>query len=139
MKARNKQKGFTLIEIMIAIFVLAVALLGLAEVTTTTIKGNSFSKSLTTATTLANDKMQDLKAKNFTCSSTGCTVHADLSSGSHTDTGNPIQGIYNRSWSIADTNDSASRPRYKAITVTAEWTWQGSSHNVQLQTFRARD
>ncbi len=135
METLNRAGGFTLIEIMIAIFVLAVALIGLAAVTTTTIKGNSFSKAMTTATTLANDKLQDLKAKTFTSTS----VDADLSNGSHNDTGNPLQGIYNRTWTIADTTGSGSSIRYKTITVTVSWTWQGLSHSVQLQTIRARD
>ncbi len=135
MEQGRDQAGFTLIEIMIAVFVQAVALIGLAAVTTTTIKGNSFSKAITTATTLANDKLQDLKAKNFT----GTSVDADLSSGSHTDAGNPLQGIYNRNWTVADTAGGGGSIRYKTITVTVSWTWQGLSHSVQLQTIRARD
>jgi len=132
--------GFTLIEIMIAIFILTVAILGLAAVTTTTIKGNSFSKAMTTATTLVNDKLQDLKARTFTSSSVDADLSGAVSPGvTHTDTGNPIESIYNRSWTVVDTLGSGSSIRYKTITVTVSWTWLGLSHSVQLQTIRARD
>ena len=103
--------------------------------TTTTIKGNSFSKAMTSATTLANDKLQDLKARTFT----GTSVDTDLTGGSHSDTGNPLLGIYNRTWTVADTMGSGGSIRYKTITVTVAWTWQGLSHSVQLRTIRARD
>ena len=42
---------------MIAVFILVIALLGLISVTVMVIKGNSFSKTMTTATTLAEGKM----------------------------------------------------------------------------------
>ncbi|MDO9528841.1 MAG: prepilin-type N-terminal cleavage/methylation domain-containing protein, partial [Syntrophales bacterium] len=57
--------GFTLIEIMIAIFILTVALLGLAGVTVSVINGNAFSKEITTATTLAQDKMEEIKGVGY--------------------------------------------------------------------------
>jgi len=61
----RKSQGFTLIEIMIAIFLLVVAMLGVISVTVMVIKGNSFSKTMTTATTLAADKMEELKNKAY--------------------------------------------------------------------------
>jgi len=58
MKAKNLQDGFTLIEILIAIFLLTVTLVGVATVMTTTMKGGDFSKTVTSATTLAKDKFE---------------------------------------------------------------------------------
>ncbi len=57
----HNNKGFTLVEILVAISILGIALLGLVSVTVMVIKSNSFSKTMTTATTLADDKMEELK------------------------------------------------------------------------------
>jgi len=50
-----------LIEILIAIVVLTVGLLGMASITGSIIRGNSYSNRVTTATTLAEDEMQRIK------------------------------------------------------------------------------
>jgi len=52
----KEQPGFTLIEIIIAIFIMTIALSGLIAVTVMAIKGNDFSKRMTTATTLAKEQ-----------------------------------------------------------------------------------
>src|SRR4030042_429082 len=80
-------KGFTLIEIMISILLLVIALVGLASVTVSVIKGNDLSRMVTTATTLAKDKMEELK--NLSTTSAGYDA---LTSGSQTG----LEGIYTR-------------------------------------------
>lgn len=47
--------GFTLIEILVAMSIPTIALLGLISVTVMVMKGNCISKTVTTATTLAKD------------------------------------------------------------------------------------
>lgn len=60
--ARNK-RGFTLLEILVAITILAVGLLGGAGLTLGVIRGNLASQQITTATALAQDKMEEVKRK----------------------------------------------------------------------------
>jgi type IV pilus assembly protein PilV len=55
------QKGFSLIEIMIALIILAVGLLGIAGLQITSIKGNSFSSYVTQASILAQNKLENLR------------------------------------------------------------------------------
>ena len=104
--------GFTLIEIIIAIFILVVALLGLAGVASTVINGNSFSKEITTATTLAQEKIEELRNTNY----------QSLASG------NDTQAIYTRTWTI-----TLTATYIKTIEVVVQWNHYGNSHNVTLR------
>jgi len=62
---KNNDNGFTLIEVLIAIVILSVGLLGMASLTVGIINGNRFSNDLTTATTLAQDKMEDIRRAGY--------------------------------------------------------------------------
>ena len=110
----HHQKGFTLIEIMVAIGIIAIALLGLVSVTVMVIKGNTFSKTMTTATTLANDKMEQLKK----------TGYAGLASGADT-----AQFLYARTWTVTPDSPAAGM---KTVEVTVQWTWDGVARNVTV-------
>ena len=57
---KENQKGFTLIEVLIAMTVFAIGILGVAAMQLSAIKGNSFASGMTEATTLAQDKMEEL-------------------------------------------------------------------------------
>ncbi len=59
------QKGFSLLEILIAMSIFAVGLLALAQMQITSIQGNAFSSRTTDATTLAQDRLEQLMALAF--------------------------------------------------------------------------
>jgi len=115
----HRQSGFTLIEIMIAMFVLAVGLLGAAGVATTVINGNALSKKITTATTLAQDKMEELKG----------TTYSSIASDSDTQ-----ESIYTRTWTASSDSPATGM---KTIEVTVEFTWKDTPHDVTLKTIMA--
>ena len=56
-----KSKGFSLIEMLIALVILAISLLGLAGLMATTTKNNSFGGRMTEAATFAQDRLEELK------------------------------------------------------------------------------
>jgi prepilin-type N-terminal cleavage/methylation domain-containing protein len=123
----DNNKGFSLIEFMIAITILSVGLMALVGLQSTAIKGNGSNKNLTTAVMLAEKKMEDLKNTAFTSLTTGTT----------NDPGNPLTGIggsggfFNRSWNVQTYSSSTNM---KQITVTIAWTAAGRSHSTSLDT-----
>ena len=133
MSGLRNNKGFTLVEIMIAVFILVIALLGLISVTVMVIKGNSFSKTMTTATTLAKDKMEQLKNTGYG-SLAGSTDYAELDStvyAAQTDPPCP----YTRTWTVTNNSPAAGM---KTVQVTVQWNWQNVARNVTLRSIVAQ-
>ena len=65
MRVLRDTNGFTLIEILIATVIITIASLGVATLTVGIIRGNSFSKRLTIATTLAQDRLEQVKRLGY--------------------------------------------------------------------------
>jgi type IV pilus assembly protein PilV len=121
----RSNSGFTLIEIMIAMFVLAVGLLGAAGVATTVINGNALGNKITTATTLAQDKMEKIMGDSDTPAS-------------ETELYNSITGYpaYKRVTTVADVIPPVAG--IKTIEVVVAFSWKGTTHNVTLKTIMAK-
>jgi prepilin-type N-terminal cleavage/methylation domain-containing protein len=66
-----ESRGFTLVEILIATLLFSVALLGIASLTTVVIKGNYLSKQISSATALAQQKMEENINKGYVNLSAG--------------------------------------------------------------------
>src|SRR5438128_11509741 len=64
-QVEGKEAGFTLIEAMIAMLVTVVGLVSIAGMFTMAMKTNASSRNLTTATTFAQDKLEQLGAVSF--------------------------------------------------------------------------
>ncbi|MCK9274452.1 MAG: prepilin-type N-terminal cleavage/methylation domain-containing protein [Syntrophales bacterium] len=111
----SKTRGFTLIEVLIALFILIVALLGTLGVTATVIKGNSFEKMQTDAATLAQEKIEELKIAGTAASS-----------GSD----NP-QSVYTRQWTVTGNTPASGMSE---VTVTVSFTWASKSRTVTVRT-----
>jgi type IV pilus assembly protein PilV len=124
-KVCDNQAGFTLLEVLIAISILTVGLLGVAQMQIMGIKGNYFSGNTTAALTLAEEKMEDLLGKSYT--------DAELTSGNNPDANNPIDetgqpgGTYSRMWTVTD-----DTPIIGTKTVTVSVSWDNLSHQVSL-------
>lgn len=83
MKMRKLQidnpKGFTLLELLIAMVVLAFGLMGVSGMIITSVKGNAFGNQMMRATALAQDKIEELRNTDYkqlyqTCATGGYPV-----------------------------------------------------------------
>jgi type IV pilus assembly protein PilV len=59
--AIGTEEGFTLVEIMIALVVLSIGLIALAGLQVSAIRGNVFSKRMTTAVSVATERIEQIK------------------------------------------------------------------------------
>ena len=123
----SKNGGFTLLEVLVAMVILAVGLLGMASLSVGIIKGNGFSKEVSSATTCAREKMEDMERLGY--------ADTPVSRTTVTEAYNAITGYlqYKRETiTIVDTPTTDM----KKITITVYW--DSDSHQVQLKTFLAK-
>ncbi len=119
----NKQ-GFTLIEVLIGLVLLAIGLLAIAGMQMTSVKGNFFSHYLTQANYAGQDRLEFLD--NIPIASN------ELTAGNHNDGKATIAGIdFNRSYTVADVGG------YKVINYTISWN-DGVNRNIVLSTIRSQ-
>ena len=121
---KERNNGFTLVEVLIAILILAVGLLGMASLTVAIIKGNKLSIDLTAATTLAQDKMEDLRRQGY----------SDVTTESKGPCASPYSQ-YERKVEVSTDDPAAGM---KTITVTAYWQSAIREHSVELKTILAK-
>lgn len=134
----RKEKGFTLIEVLFAIAILAFGLLAVASMQIGAIQGNLFASGKTRAVTWAQDRMERLMALPFndadlqdTNPTVGPTTHSEPS---------PPPG-YTITWDVDDfLLDTALIPSYSAkqITVTVTPQIRGVGRQVQLTCVKPR-
>ncbi len=118
---KQEEKGFTLLEVMVALVILIIGLMSVLSLVTSVIRGNAFSNKMTTATILAQDKMEELMALRFDTAN-------DLTPNQHTDINNPINGLFRREWEVEDFGDC------KRIDIEVGWQGIQRAHVVTLTT-----
>lgn len=143
----SNEKGFTLLEILIAITILSVGLLALAEMTIYVIRSNAVGNKITKATVLAEDKLEQLRKLGYSHTQlsnggdnndVGTDIHSNpalFTSPDHTNTCDSscsvtISQTPQRVWNVA-----ADTPASGMKTVTVIIGWKDSKdHFVALST-----
>jgi type IV pilus assembly protein PilV len=113
-KKVSGEKGFSILEILIAISIFAIGLLAVASLLITASSGNRVGNAYSTATMLAQRQIETLKSADIASPTLVAGVYADLN--------NPINenglngGIFTRSWTIV-----GNTPLSRQISVTVAW------------------
>ncbi len=124
-RLKVNQKGFTLIEVLIGLVLLAIGLLAIAGMQMTSVKGNFFSHYLTQANYAGQDRLEFLDNIPFD--------RNELLAGNHNDAPKTIAGIvFNRSYTVADDPNG-----YKVISYTVSWS-DGANRTIALSTIRSQ-
>ena len=112
----RSEKGFTLIEIIVALFILVLGVAMSGTVLTTVVKKNFLSLRHTQAVNLAQNKIEELMNEGY--------VSTSMGEGSYSNALNPVNetgdsnGVFYQYWEIEDVNPIE---RAKLITSRVEW------------------
>lgn len=114
------KKGFTLIEVLVGLVILAIGLLAIAGMQLTSVKGNFFSSNLTQASVLAQDRLEILRNLPW----------ADVNTFSE---GTIPNTIFTREYTV----NLVPGTTMKEIMVTVRWR-DDTDHSVSFSTVRSQ-
>jgi type IV pilus assembly protein PilV len=107
----KNEKGFTLIEVMVAMGIFAIGILAVASMQITAFQGNRSARLRTEAVTRASEYMENLVTQGY----------GDISDGSDT------EGEIDLSWTVADDTPITDT---RTVTVTASWDDRGGTRTA---------
>lgn len=125
---KGKEDGFTLLEVLVAMIIISIGILGLAPMLVVSMQGNQFSREVTDVAYIAQDRLEQLRNQTVI---TPIPLY-------ETTTG--IKGIYTRAVNVSDqTVDGSIPPGVYRLSVTVTWTdKQGQSHSSSYLTYKVK-
>ncbi len=140
----KEEKGFTLLEVLVAIVLLTFGLLGVAAMQAMAIKGNAFAGGVTEATTLAGDRMEylmtlpydDLDVEDTDGDGTAGLDDATAGTADQNRTYNNENGMqYDLYWNTVRNAPTADNTTIKIIVT---WKDRGVQRKVSMQSIIAK-
>ncbi len=124
LKSLNNQRGLSLLEVLMALVVIFLALLGFAGYSVVAHTGMAASEKMTRAVTLAQEKMEDVRRKGVPATLTGTLVE--------TEPYGSIEGaLHHQRKMVIQTH----APTPGLHTATVEIHWDQDSHQLSLITY----
>jgi type IV pilus modification protein PilV len=116
-------KGFTLIELVIAILVFAIGIMGVAKMQSESVRANSYSMQLTEAVNIAQDHLENLRGLAFS--------HTSMSTSAHSTSSPVFRGLtYNLSWRV---DDPGTTTPSRNVFVCVRWQDKNINHQVNFK------
>lgn len=119
---KGNQSGFTLIEVLISMGVLAVGIMAISLMQAHFTNGNSQSRQFIRATDIAMNQIETLS--NITDSS-----NANLDTGNHTTIINTYERDYTLSWTVTDTDPNDG---ILSVDVSVSWNDNGRARKLNF-------
>ena len=123
MNLLTDKKGFTLLEVLIAICLLAIGMMALATLQSRGIRGNDLGNRTTQALALAQDKLEDLINDDAIGQAIAAGTNNNID-----ETGSGT-GIFSRSWAVLDDTPA---PNAQTIDVRVSWNDIVGQHSVTV-------
>ena len=130
--------GFTLLETMVALGILAFGLLAVVGLFVAAVGGTAQGGRMTEAVSLAQQKMEDFKTipypkiEDITVNPADVAANTNIGPSGQAD--DPHK-FYTRTWTVTEN----AALQLKTITVNVKWTSKGKDHVITLSTKRAYD
>ncbi len=116
MEIRTSRKGFTLIEVLVTMIILSISLLALAGLMARTTRANADGSHITEATTIAQDRLEQLRATRW----------EDITLGNILDQVTGSTGV-----TYARNSNVVQNGNLRTVTITVNWT-DRANHSVRL-------
>ena len=123
----SDRRGFTLVEMMIALVLFGVGMMALAQVLPNGLSVRDKARRMSVATSMAQEEVERLRNLPFN--------HADLGGGNHSDPDNPVDNAFQRTWVVQ--NDTPV-PDMKRIAVTVTFPTDSADSQAVMTTMIAR-
>ena len=132
---RHQQHGFTLIEMLIALVVLSIGMLGTSRLTVSTVSVHTATERLAKASALLQDSLERIKKSGYGSTNPGTVTDSYGSMSSYSTYGGTTfnYSTYKRVTSIA-----ANTPATNMKTVTVTVFWQNDQQALSASTILAQ-
>ena len=120
----RRESGFTMVEVLVALFIMTVSLAALIGLTSSGMKANAYARHATEASVVAEDKLEQLRVMapaNLVPGTDTCDAKAFVSA----------TGSYTRTWTVSWNGALAT------LTVRVMWSEDGQPHAITFRTMRS--